>query len=343
MAALHDITNSPGKASLSSPVKGRAEAPPPPPPEDELAIFENEVARIDEAPSTDATPAAASAPSVGFLSQRQFKVLFCGNALFGALAVSGSSATNAAAWLALGLLLFNGIATTFRAPKAHTPPNAADVAGLLPLVTSAIRLYERVVEGGEPRLTFIAALGAFALTVISSFVPDFVLGWFAFNAAVLLPAARTRGLPTEVGAAIGAVRDSAVKMCDASALDAHCDTFYQLLEAKVSPKIAQYSHLFPRPNRGWAVLSLTFGWVLILGWTQKLLVGAFAILAYKAWASPEDNAKLSQTVKSGMEYMPIETATQGIAQIKKSARRMTMGAGERLAGFTTHINKPKEL
>jgi hypothetical protein len=76
-----------------------------------------------------------------------------------------------------------------------------------------------------------------------------------------------------------------------------------------------------------------------LAGTHKLLTAGVALLAYKAWASPEAVESLQEKMVSSMPKR--ETVGAVATHIQKGARRMTMSAGDLISSMRGEGAKAK--
>ena len=174
---------------------------------------------------------------------------------------------------------------------------------------AALALVDRY-RRGEPRLAFGTALVAYCFTLLRGSV--FTLAWLVSAGAIVAKWAHAEGHTEKIAP------HAAKLQAYLTGLAASIEVPPALKELLVTAKECAPATV------GYAPLGGVFLWAFYLGWYHKALVLGMGALGYRAWASPEDVASQVESVAS----------SQIAANIKKGARRMTMGAGElvRMAG-----------
>ena len=234
------------------------------------------------------------------LSKNSLAGLMAGHVAVFVMSVSGVSPLAIVSWLALLLLVGNGVATTVVTRSGHAGETREAIitaikSNVETTVDAGLNLFDRF-KCGEPRLTFCSAVAAWGLTIASSHLSIPSLAW-------LLSAIATAGCSLKYAHELGRLNELAPK---AAALQA---TLVGLTaQVKVPPAAAQLA--------AYAPLVPVLVWLFVLGWYHKLLTAGLGLLAYKAWARPEDVQSLNDRFES-------MSKSETVGNIKKGARRRT--------------------
>ena len=139
-------------------------------------------------------------------------------------------------------------------------------------------------------------MAAWGLTIASSHLSIPSLAW-------LLSAIATAACSLKCAHELGRLDELAPK---AAAL--HASLVGLTAHVQVPPAAAQLA--------AYAPLVPVLFWLFVLGWYHKLLTAGLGLLAYKAWARPEDVQSLNQRFES-------ISKSETVGHIKKGARRST--------------------
>lgn len=218
--------------------------------------------------------------------------------------VSLSSVVSTHLWAGMLAIFYHAIRTMFGAPTAKRAEiSEFDLEPLVPHVVRALNTarstYEAVIEAHNPRWALGAALSFWATAQLTAYVVSLpTLLFAAVNAACFFQqlAKHEEAWATLTAAVVGA-RDAALETGPAKKV------------------VAALAHWELVPLVGAFLLSV---WAYFLGLSHKALTLAFGVLVLNA---------------SGSLAQP--QVQQGVKQIKKQARRMTMGANELFLKATT--------
>jgi len=262
---------------------------PPPPP-----AFE------DDAPS----PVAASNPD------RALAMYVGGHASFAYLYFSSMPIISVVSWLFLSVLIINAGALSVTGKASSRAEWTPDLAPLMQGINAAVGLFNRFATG-EPKLTFMAACGAWGLAVTSSFVSPLALAWLGYGLAM-----GNAVLSADTNGKLDGFRVAAAAKVASLATEKRREALFAAVAPKVDKMTAAYTELQAHSEQIKFVAPVVafLVWLFWFGWTNKFLLGGMAFLGYKAWASPEAAAQLDAK----------------IGKAARASRRMTLSAADRI-------------
>lgn len=285
-------------------------SPVPPPPTEEAPAS----SAAEELASEQASEQSSSS-SLSWSARRAVGAYAAGHACFAYLFFTGTHVVSVLSWALLATLIANGMkmSITGRCTTVSSP-SAEQSAKVVEFLSQAVNLFNRF-KMAEPKLTFMTACASWALAVVSTMVSPLTLAWavygVAMRGAVLSPEASAKlngGWQVLRAKAESLATDE--RLSSARAAIAQRSVQLMGLYGSVSESLATHSEQikFVMP------VAVFMGWLFLLGWTNKFLVGGMTLLAYKAWASPEAAAKFDAK----------------IGKAARASRRMTLSAADRM-------------
>ena len=217
-------------------------------------------------------------------------------------------------WAILSTLIANGVKMSMTGRCTTVAlPSAEQSAKVVEVLNQAVNLVNRF-KMAEPKLTFMTACATWGLAMVSTMVSPLTLAWAAY-AVVMRGAVLSPEASAKLNGAWQVLRTKAESLSTDERLASRSAQLIGVY-GRFSESLAAHSEQikFVTP------MAVFMGWIFLLGWTNKFLVGGMTLLAYKASASPEAAAKLDAK----------------IGKAARASRRMTMSAADRMG-----LMKPK--